>query len=458
MTGPATPEGIFDLGGGPTPTTDDDDGRAAPPTPTTSAPTLTSAPTSTPAPASPLHPRDLPDLREAVRDAASAGTSLRVVGAGGWLDAGRRIRTARSIHLGALSGIVEYVPGDLTMTARAGTPLAELQAAARAEGQFLPLDPWGGDAGTLGATLATATAGPLSTAFGLPRDVALGVSFVSGTGEAIRGGGRVVKNVAGFDLVRLTVGAWGTLGVIAEATVRLRALPERDISLALHTPSGAELAPWLARLRSAPIVPLAMELLNRPTARAIGVDSDGATDDTLLIRLAGNARAVEAERGVLAALGDAVEVDVGCWDRLRSDLPGAGAVVRWSAPIAALGGLWLAARSLARSFGEVPPPGAQHPPRLAASVARGVVRMQLPAADHDLLLQRLRDSLPSGAALRAELLPAPLWRPLAPGVMAHPLSRGVRHAFDPHRILNPGILGDEGQDVGSRTRPVPSPS
>ena len=87
-------------------------------------------------------------------------TPLRLRGAGCWLDAGRPVSPRTVLDLSALRGIVEYVPGDLTMTARAGTPLAHLQAAARAEGQFVPLDPWGTDRGTLGATLATATAGP----------------------------------------------------------------------------------------------------------------------------------------------------------------------------------------------------------------------------------------------------------------------------------------------------------
>ncbi len=185
-------------------------------------------------------PRDTADLRELIRQATESGTALRLAGAGRWLDAGRPVVAARRVDLRALSGIVEYVPGDLTMTARAGSSLTELQEAARAEG-----------AGTLGATLATGTAGPLSTAVGLPRDVVLGIHVVTGTGDLVRAGGRVVKNVAGFDLVRLMVGAWGTLGAITETTVRLRALPERDETLAIAAPEGGptELARWLARLR-----------------------------------------------------------------------------------------------------------------------------------------------------------------------------------------------------------------
>ena len=99
--------------------------------------------------------RDAPvaELQDAVRDAAGAGMPLRVLGGGTWEDAGRPVRAARRVRTAAITGVVEYVPGDLTLTARAGTTLAELHAVTRAEGQWLPLEPWGGDAGTPGVGL-----------------------------------------------------------------------------------------------------------------------------------------------------------------------------------------------------------------------------------------------------------------------------------------------------------------
>src|SRR5919199_245968 len=90
-----------------------------------------------------------------------------------------------------------------------------------------------------GARWRTASYGPLATAFGTPRDAVLGAEFVTGTGAVVRGGGRVVKNVAGFDLVRLVIGAWGTLGVLTEITVRLRARPEIDETVAVAAGSSA---------------------------------------------------------------------------------------------------------------------------------------------------------------------------------------------------------------------------
>ena len=146
--------------------------------------------------------------------------------------AGPRRRTR--FRLRELSGITEYVPGDLTLTARAGTTLGEIRDATAAHGQWLALDPYGADEGTIGATIATASAGPLSTFFGGPRDLVLGVEFVTGDGVVARGGGRVVKNVAGFDLTRLITGSWGTLGVVTEVTLRLHARPRGDETFALR--------------------------------------------------------------------------------------------------------------------------------------------------------------------------------------------------------------------------------
>src|SRR2546423_1094720 len=132
-------------------------------------------------------------LADCVREAASRGAALRIAGRGTWLDAGRIVSAGETISTRGLSGITEYVPGDLTLTARAGTTLSEIRDATAAHNQWLALDPHGTDEGTLGATVATASAGPLATFFGTPRDLALGIEFVTGSGAMARGGGRVVK-------------------------------------------------------------------------------------------------------------------------------------------------------------------------------------------------------------------------------------------------------------------------
>src|SRR5207302_9995395 len=142
----------------------------------------------------------------------------------------------------------------------------------------------GADDGTIGATAATASAGPLATFFGTPRDLILGVEFVTGRGQIARGGGRVVKNVAGFDLTRLLVGSWGTLGVITEVTVRLHARPEVDVSLGIQLETH-DVASVRAHFRRLPFKPYACEVVNAALGRELlGVDAPMA-----LIRLGGNA-------------------------------------------------------------------------------------------------------------------------------------------------------------------------
>src|SRR5262245_32383481 len=142
--------------------------------PVTSAGSASDAPPSTP-----LRPGSPEEVREIVRDAIANRTSLRIVGRGTWLDAGRPVVADRYVSLDALTGIVDYTPGDLTLTARAGTTLAEIARATVEHGQWLALVPWGSDAGSLGATAATATAGPMSGALGTPRDVVIGIEAVA---------------------------------------------------------------------------------------------------------------------------------------------------------------------------------------------------------------------------------------------------------------------------------------
>lgn len=162
------------------------------------------------------------EVAEAIRNAAREHKSLRVMGRGTWLGAGHPVSANRPLSLADDAGIVAYTPGDLTITVRGGTTLGEIGAALQSHNQWLALDPDGGPDGTIGATVATCSYGPSAALFGTPRDQVLGMTVVTGSGDIIKPGGRVVKNVAGFDLTRLMIGAWGTLGVITEVTLRLR--------------------------------------------------------------------------------------------------------------------------------------------------------------------------------------------------------------------------------------------
>ena len=373
-------------------------------------------------------PTDTDSVRDIVRSAIDRGTRLRPVGRGTWLDAGRPVTNARPVALDALTGIVDYTPGDLTLTARAGTTLGEIAAATAANGQWLSLAPWGGDDGSLGATAATASAGPLSGALGTPRDVIIGLEAVTGTGDLVRGGGRVVKNVAGFDLTRLMIGAWGTLGVLTEISVRLRGLPECDQTIALRLPAPAALGDFLTRVRSAPITPVALELVGVTLARSLGVGSEAV----LLARLVGNEPLVQAQRDALAALGDIAEVNAGVWQRLRTAEPANSSVVRLSSSVARFADTWSTAERVAGAV----PGGFAH-----ATLQRSVARVCLPNGSDGIAAAALR-SLTRETRIY-ERLPADAWPSLAPSAATDKLSRGVREAFDPDRLMNPGILGEE---------------
>ncbi|HEX9564122.1 MAG TPA: FAD-binding protein [Gemmatimonadaceae bacterium] len=370
------------------------------------------------------------DVREIIREAHDGAAPLRIVGSGTWLRGGHPVDAGRRLDVSGLTGIVEYVPGDLTLTARAGTSLAELGDATAAHHQWLPLDPFGDPRGSLGATLATASCGPLGSSIGQPRDLTVGLTFVTGEGQAVQGGGRVVKNVAGFDLVRLGIGAWGTLGVLTEATVRLRARPEADETLALALPAEPDrLADFLTSLRQAAIDPLCAELLNGALATRLSL-GDG---EVLLVRLAGNPVAVHHQRDVLARLGDLNEAPGTTWTKLRESDPRDGLVVRMSRKPSELPRLWAAARTITSVEAH-------------ATVTRGIVRLRIPdgltIADADPLAAFDEDDARIIEQGRA-----------GDGVMPSPagvgeLAERLRLAFDPLRILNRGILGESLHDRG----------
>jgi glycolate oxidase FAD binding subunit len=366
-------------------------------------------------------------IGERVRDAAHRGARLRIVGAGTWLDAGRPVDSSEQLSLVSQSGIVEYTPGDLTLTARAGTTLADIRDAVAPHGQWLALDPFGSDAGTIGATIATASAGPLATRFGAPRDLTLGVEFVSGRGATVRGGGRVVKNVAGFDLTRLLTGSWGTLGVITEATVRLHAKPEADVTLAVPSRATSD---DVAKVRAAlvrwPFVPFACEIVSENLGRQLGL-----AGPCVVFRLGGNGESVAAQKRAVAELGDARDVQPDIWRALRGAEGNAPLVVRLSRAPAEIAAAWSDAATLALGEGAW----------LTASPARGIVRCVI---SRSASIPRVASQLAEvGSHVIAERAPADMWSAPPLALTVAPLQSRIRDAFDPQRVLNRGILGAE---------------
>jgi glycolate oxidase FAD binding subunit len=357
-----------------------------------------------------------------MKDAATRRAPLRIVGRGHWLDAGAPARSATPLALDALSGIIAYTPGDLTLTARAGTTLSDIAAVTAEHGQWLALDPFGTDDGTIGATIATASAGPLAHAFGTPRDVALGLEVVTGDGSIVRTGGRVVKNVAGFDLTRLFTGSWGTLGVITEVTVRLRARPEVDETWAISLEGNAAIGAACRAALGAAAAPIALELLSAPLAAALGL----GTSPTMLVRLAGAAAAMRAQREALRPLGAAAPAPADIWQRLRAAEPAGSTVLRLSHLPDRIGDTW--------QLAEHPRPGWRH-----ASPGRGIVRVIMNADDDAGAIAR---AAAGRCTLIAERAPEAFWATGPTPVPNATLASRVRAAFDPAGILNPGLAPD----------------
>jgi glycolate oxidase FAD binding subunit len=251
----------------------------------------------------------------------------------------------------------------------------------------------------------------------LPRDLTVGVSFVTGSSEIVKGGGRVVKNVAGFDLVRLTIGAWGTLGVITEATVRLRARPEADETFVLALPAERDaLATLLSTIRVAAVEPLAAELLSPVCANRIGLGSQAS----MLVRLAGNTTGVHHQRATLAKLASCEPISNDVWLKLRQSDPAGGVVVRVSRRPSELARLW----AVALTFPDVD---------AHATLARGTVRLRL-----------TRDTpLDAFDASDRRVFETGAHDPV--NAQSDAISHRLRDAFDPARILNRGILGEDAQ-------------
>ena len=225
-------------------------------------------------------PDSVAEVADVLRAASASGTPVRPTGG-----EAPAARSGIVLSTRKLKGIEIYEPADLTLTASAGTTLGELETAVSAHGQFPPFDPPHAPRRTLGGLVATGDGGPLSSSYGATRDQVLGVTLVTGAGSVLKLGGRVMKNVAGFDLVRLVVGSHGTLGVVVSASIRVFPRPEVDRMLVLHG-EIADLVHAARAVATASVVPASAVLA--------GTGSDGS--GKLVVRLHGRAPVVAADQ------------------------------------------------------------------------------------------------------------------------------------------------------------------
>ena len=323
-----------------------------------------------------------------------------------------------------MTGVAEYEPDDLTIGVAGGTPIRDLRARVAASNQRAPLDS-PGERATVGGTLARAAAGPMRRVWGTPRRQVLGVELVTGDGRILRVGGRVVKNVAGYDLNKLITGSAGTLGVITRAHLRLLPAPAATATAVLTARDRDALVLAAHALLDAPVQPAALELVDAPW-RLIARYEGSAPLVAEGVRIAG-----ESARDA----GGAVTLDDDALDRVARMETEAAAVIR----VASLPARLVASLAVAERVS----PDA----RLAAHAGDGIVRVLIPAdaaGDVASIVRAIDEARreTSRGTVVVERGPAALmraldpWGPVPEGVRR--LSRELALQFDPAGILQRG--------------------
>ncbi len=220
-------------------------------------------------------PASVDELLDRVRERVGQGCAIYPQGGRTALDyGGEPARPGSALDLTGLDRVIDYPYADMTITIEAGMTLAALAKVLAEQNQRVVLDAPEGDRATIGGILATSASGPRRFGMGRPRDQLIGVSFASSSGELVKGGGRVVKNVAGYDFPKLLTGSMGTLGVITQATLKVRPKPEASAIIWAPLDDGDALERTLERLNVSETRPVAIELLNASAASTIAAVAD----------------------------------------------------------------------------------------------------------------------------------------------------------------------------------------
>jgi glycolate oxidase FAD binding subunit len=252
-----------------------------------------------------MTPQTAEELAGLIREASERGQPLVPWGAGTLQHLGHPPPSgACLLHTAALNRIVEYNPADLTITVEAGATIGAVQETLRPYGQWLPWDPPAPDYATIGGLLAAGVSGPLRLGYGTPRDWALGMRVALGDGRLVKSGGKVVKNVAGYDTHKLHIGALGTLGVVVQVTLKVAPLPERAETRAFACWSRAVALGLAERLRERPLAPASLIVWGGQPGPHEGRGAratPGVEECVVAVRFAGVAAAAERQARAAAA-------------------------------------------------------------------------------------------------------------------------------------------------------------
>jgi glycolate oxidase FAD binding subunit len=242
------------------------------------------------APALLVKPADAQETADCLRVCCEMNVTVVPAGRGSWLECGNPLRRADVVlSLARMNRVVDYSPPDLTITVEAGITLCEFNDRVGCDRLWLPLDPPGAGAASVGAIIACNSSGALRCGYGTPRDYVIGLKLAHADGSQSKSGGRVVKNVAGYDLNKLYVGSYGTLAMITEATFKLRPLPERSVTVALTAKGAQPLAAIARRVQTSELQPVAFVLTS---TRLAEMHSPNQRSETLLLRFADNEASV----------------------------------------------------------------------------------------------------------------------------------------------------------------------
>lgn len=264
-------------------------------------------------------PGSISEASEVMKLASSEGWSVVPSGSATWLDVGRPLEHVNIIiSTGRLNQILEHEPADLVASAQAGVTLETFNQTLAQGGQWLPLDPPDDGRATIGGVVATGLAGAQKCGYGSPRNFVIGMRVVLPDGKVAKAGGRVVKNVAGYDLCKLFTGSYGTLGLIAELTFKLRPRPAKEVTVLAEGSFNAALkAAW--SIHQARLFPVGVELLSSELANKIGVGISSA-NVLLLTRFAGIEKTVtyQVERAnrLIRAEPEIIDIEIDSQDQL----------------------------------------------------------------------------------------------------------------------------------------------